>query len=176
MELPSCFGRWWEAIPGPTGDACRQCMVSDDCLQELATNRYHQVNTRLGNVPLSVLSEALGVDEQAVLVIMAKAQQPRQTPVKEVQVEKRKIRRWGPETHEKRWLRERERHPEIGALTPGTKLSREFKGVSHDVMVKQGGYEYQDTVYPTLAKVTSVITGEHSKRKTTEFWQLKGAD
>ncbi len=52
-----------------------------------------------------------------------------------------------------RWLRERKRSPQIGRLTPGCVVRREYpqrSGVIHDVKVLKGKYEDQSKHYPTL--------------------------
>ncbi len=44
-------------------------------------------------------------------------------------------------------------------LAVGTRLAREWKGVTHEVEVVDGGFSYGGTVYRSLSKVANVITG-----------------
>jgi hypothetical protein len=45
--------------------------------------------------------------------------------------------------------------------TPGTILSREYKGVVHQVRVLANGFEYDGSVYKSLTAIAKVITGQH---------------
>jgi hypothetical protein len=44
-------------------------------------------------------------------------------------------------------------------LNPGIVLSRDWKGVRHQVRVIQGGYSYADQTYGSLSEIARVITG-----------------
>lgn len=44
-------------------------------------------------------------------------------------------------------------------LSPGVRLSREWKGVHCEVEVVEGGYRYQGEIYPSLSRVAGHITG-----------------
>lgn len=50
--------------------------------------------------------------------------------------------------------------PSVG-LTPGTILTREWKGVEHRVLVLDQEFEHQGKRYGTLTKVARAITGTH---------------
>lgn len=98
MIKPECFGKWWEAVPGPPGDNCRGCVLKDDCLKEFATTALPAARERLGAAgDLAALAEHLEVVEQAVLVAMAynpgeadgRPGGPRQTPVRRVEETKK---------------------------------------------------------------------------------------
>lgn len=214
MNKPECFGTWWEAIPGPAGKNCRQCILKDECLAEFATTRLPAVQqqwTGAGD-PLAFLAEQLEVDEQAVLMAMAYQKgevMKQQTPVvpepkwdgdeldinlsgvgmsshslddaepapppakkKKAKRKTKKKRTWGDHTHEKRWLRERERNPLIAQLTPGTKLKAKFKGKGVTAMVKKGGYTHRGQTFPTLSALTLHIAGV--SRSSVKFWKLEG--
>ena len=43
----------------------------------------------------------------------------------------------------------------------GTRLTREYRGVLHDVEVVDGGFEYRQRRYRSLSKVAQAITGTH---------------
>jgi hypothetical protein len=55
-------------------------------------------------------------------------------------------------------------------LTRGAKLSREWKGVRHDVEVVDGGFAHAGVTYRSLSKVASVIAG--SKWNGLRFFGL----
>lgn len=75
----------------------------------------------------------------------------------------------------------REKAPAI-SLRAGARLIRDWQGKSHQVLVLEGGFEYQGTRYPSLSKIASDITGTHwsgprffgLKRRPKPF-MLKGA-
>ncbi len=48
--------------------------------------------------------------------------------------------------------------PSVG-LSPGTILSREWKGIVHRVLVLEGGFEHEGKRYGTLTKLARAITG-----------------
>ena len=62
-------------------------------------------------------------------------------------------------------LRRRLRRGRIAEKTPqeslplGTRLSREYDGEPHEVLVVREGFEYQGETYTSLTKVAKVITG-----------------
>lgn len=43
----------------------------------------------------------------------------------------------------------------------GTRLTREYRGVLHEVEVVSGGFEYRQRCYRSLSKVAQAITGTH---------------
>ena len=45
------------------------------------------------------------------------------------------------------------------SLKPGTILAREHGGVLHRVIVKEGGFSWNDTSYKSLSEVARAITG-----------------
>ena len=45
-----------------------------------------------------------------------------------------------------------------GALKPGTRLIRNWKGKRHSVLVKADSFEYQDRSYTSLSKIANDIT------------------
>jgi hypothetical protein len=47
------------------------------------------------------------------------------------------------------------------SLKPGARLVRESHGRTHTVTVKEDGFEYAGTTYPSLTKVAEKITGAH---------------
>ena len=44
-------------------------------------------------------------------------------------------------------------------LSPGSRLVREWKGVTHQVTVLSSGFEYAGKIYPSLSAVARHITG-----------------
>lgn len=198
MIKPHCFGIWWEAIPGPAGSSCRECVIKDECLNDFATITLPAAQKELG--PLAVLaslSSKLEVDEMAILAAMDlnfKPKKPKQTPVKAEPEEpknpkepektgskkakktKRKAKKksWGKQTHKARWTKEREKHPSIGKLTPGTVIEVKYKGADHSATVKKGGYDYDDKTFPTLGALTTHIVG--GGRSAVKFWKLEQAE
>ncbi len=44
-------------------------------------------------------------------------------------------------------------------LKPGTRLVREWRGVTHHVAVTDTGFEYRDTTYSSLSRIAREITG-----------------
>lgn len=95
---------------------------------------------------------------------------------------KRTRKPWGMHTWNKRWHLERKRSRYIAMLTPGMMLAREYKGVIHRVLVRERDYLHVtgDRVYPTLAAVTTAITGKTRCQNgrwlapisTVRFWNL----
>jgi hypothetical protein len=53
----------------------------------------------------------------------------------------------------------RPRHPRLPP--PGTILTRLYKGETLQVRVLRHGFEFEDTVYPSLSAVAKAITGSH---------------
>ena len=45
------------------------------------------------------------------------------------------------------------------ALAPGTRLAREWRGVRHEVEVRDGGFHHQGVMYRSLSEVACAITG-----------------
>lgn len=74
---------------------------------------------------------------------------------------------------------EHPRTPEAGGhgyaqhLTPGTRLLREYKGKSHEVLAIQNGlFVYEGTIFKSLSAVACRIVGR--KRAGTIFFGLRG--
>ena len=55
------------------------------------------------------------------------------------------------------------KHPLLPSptLKPGIVLTREWKGVVHRVLVRQGGFLYDERDYKTLSDIARTITGTH---------------
>lgn len=54
---------------------------------------------------------------------------------------------------------------------PGTRLLREWQGVTHEVIVEETGVRYRGTVWPSLSAVAREITG--ARRSGPRFFGLK---
>jgi hypothetical protein len=48
-----------------------------------------------------------------------------------------------------------------GRIKPGTRLVRDWGGVSHHVLVLENGYDYRDRRYASLSQIARHITGAH---------------
>lgn len=48
-----------------------------------------------------------------------------------------------------------------GRIKPGTRLVRDWGGVSHHVLVLEQGYDYRDRRYASLSQIARDITGAH---------------
>ena len=48
-----------------------------------------------------------------------------------------------------------------GRIKPGTRLVRDWGGVSHHVLVLESGYDYCDRRYASLSQIAQHITGAH---------------
>ena len=48
-----------------------------------------------------------------------------------------------------------------GRIKPGTRLVRDWGGVSHHVLVLESGYDYRDRRYGSLSQIARDITGAH---------------
>ena len=48
-----------------------------------------------------------------------------------------------------------------GRIKPGTRLVRDWGGVSHHVLVLENGYDYRDRRYASLSQIAQDITGAH---------------
>lgn len=48
-----------------------------------------------------------------------------------------------------------------GGLRPGTVLIREWRGVTHRVLVRHKGFEHDDKTYGSLSEVARAISGTH---------------
>ena len=57
------------------------------------------------------------------------------------------------------------------SLKPGTKLVREWGGVTHTVLIREDGFEYRGVRYGSLTKVAAAISGLH--RSGPAFFGLK---
>jgi hypothetical protein len=49
--------------------------------------------------------------------------------------------------------------PIPGALKSGTRLYRSWQGVTHEVLVIEGGFSWRGTSYSSLSEVARAITG-----------------
>ena len=47
------------------------------------------------------------------------------------------------------------------SLKPGTRIVREWRGIMHQVVVLERGYEHEGRHYSSLTQVASAITGAH---------------
>lgn len=47
------------------------------------------------------------------------------------------------------------------ACTPGTRLIREWQGVTHEVTVLDQGFSYQGELFRSLSQIAEIITGTH---------------
>lgn len=47
------------------------------------------------------------------------------------------------------------------AITPGTKLIRDFKGKKYEVQTMENGYLFNKKVYKSLSAIANEITGSH---------------
>lgn len=65
----------------------------------------------------------------------------------------------GRHTFQRRWLRERQRSPEIAAIPCGNSVSREYHGSVHTATCCDGYWLYNGVEYPTLYTVAMAITG-----------------
>jgi len=45
------------------------------------------------------------------------------------------------------------------AIKPGTRLVRSWHGKDHHVLIREDGFIYEDTLYPSLSQITKRITG-----------------
>ena len=81
---------------------------------------------------------------------------------------------WGNHTYKERWARERKRTPVIGALVPGMKLHRTYKGESYTLLVKSGHYLFNSKKFPTLYAVTKAITGTHEVPRKNQKGKVVG--
>lgn len=189
-ELPPCYGLYWEAV----GDSpCTKCDARRSCLHAFATLELPRLQARLGDEAsdLTKLASVSQVKGEALRVAIAygskasneKPKERRQAttgtdadaapaagkkPSSKTSKRRRSRSRgspWGKHTFKARWLRERERSPAIGKLTPGHNIAREFGGTRHTVKVLHGRYVYDGREYPTLYEVTKVITGTRSAKK-----------
>ena len=53
-------------------------------------------------------------------------------------------------------------HEPVGRrLRPGTVLTRAYKGRTVQVLVRESGFEYDGTIYPSLTAAVHAITGSH---------------
>jgi len=50
-------------------------------------------------------------------------------------------------------------HPASPALRPGTRLLREWRGVTHEVLVLPRGFEYAGKTFTSLSAIARAITG-----------------
>jgi hypothetical protein len=48
-----------------------------------------------------------------------------------------------------------------GRIKPGTRLVRDWGGISHHVLVLESGYHYRDRRYGSLSQIARDITGAH---------------
>jgi hypothetical protein len=46
-------------------------------------------------------------------------------------------------------------------LKPGTRLVRSWRGMTHQVIVLESGYEHEERRYTSLTQIASAITGTH---------------
>lgn len=66
----------------------------------------------------------------------------------------------GVDVEMRRAMRRTSAAPPLTALTPGSRLSREWKGKAHTVVVEaDGGLRYDDRLFQSLSQVAREITG-----------------
>jgi hypothetical protein len=63
----------------------------------------------------------------------------------------------------KKLVRMAERHNVSNNIRymPGTRLVREWHGVTHEVIIEEKGYRWQRKLYRSLTRIASEITGAH---------------
>ena len=57
-------------------------------------------------------------------------------------------------------------------VAPGTVITRDFRGVTHQVVAIDGGFQWQGRTFTTLSAVAFAVTG--TKRSGQLFFGLKG--
>ena len=62
-------------------------------------------------------------------------------------------------------IQDYKRNPKVfdsqhGALKPGTRLVKTYRGQKHYVLVTESGFEYEGQFYPSLSKIANDITGK----------------
>ena len=68
MDIPGCYGEFWEAIPG---SACVGCFVKDDCLAKFVTGTLVRYQQKLGATATpEALAEESGVKVEAIRVAL----------------------------------------------------------------------------------------------------------
>jgi len=68
MDIPGCYGEFWEAIPG---SACVGCFVKDDCLAKFVTGTLVRYQQKLGaRATPEALAEESGVKMEAICVAL----------------------------------------------------------------------------------------------------------
>ena len=68
MDIPGCYGEFWEAIPG---SACVGCFVKDDCLAKFVTGTLVRYQQKLGaKATPEALAEESGVKVEAIRVVL----------------------------------------------------------------------------------------------------------
>lgn len=96
---------------------------------------------------------------------------------------KRTRKPWGQHTWRKRHLAEKRRSKYVAMLVPGMMLYREYRGIVHQVLVRERDYLHVtgNRVYPTLAAVTVAITERRRCKNgrwlcphsAVRFWNLR---
>ena len=68
-----------------------------------------------------------------------------------------------PVTVRNRLVKMAERHTVSNNIRymPGTRLVREWHGVTHEVIIEEKGYRWQRQLYRSLTQIASKITGTH---------------
>lgn len=57
-------------------------------------------------------------------------------------------------------------------IKPGTRLLREWQGVTHEVIILESGVQYRDAVWPSLSAVAREITG--TRWSGPRFFGIRG--
>lgn len=85
------------------------------------------------------------------------------------------LRDGGLDGEARRAIRRKASAPALTALTPGTRLTREWQGVRHQVVVEPGGqFRYRDELHRSLSQVARKITG--SRWNGPRFFGLRAAE
>lgn len=61
-----------------------------------------------------------------------------------------------------------------GAPAPGTKLIRDYLGTTHEVIVREKGFDYKGGIYRSLSSIATEISGSHVSGPAFFGLQKKG--
>jgi len=67
----------------------------------------------------------------------------------------------GPHTYRSRWERERRRSTQIAAIPLGSKLTKIYGNKIHEIICRDGYWEYDGKAFPTLYSLVVAIAGAH---------------
>jgi len=185
---PNCFGQFYEGgLPGEGGADCRSCIFGALCLAHFLEVTLPAAEERLGRkkpATAEMLAKDLGLAVESI--VYAQKERERRVPARPtmagsadaaadpapkswgasgkvagaaVERAPRLGLEWKARYDEKRWRRERERSPEIAALTPGRLLRVSHHDQWYECKVMKRGYVFQNRLYPTLYAVTKAAVG-----------------